>query len=52
MSNPLRQDGVPRTILILLLLWLLLAAAVAAGTVIGAWVIMQWFAAAVEGWSG
>lgn len=45
MANPLTQDGAPRTIVILLLIWLALALAVAAGVVLGAWVLMQYVAA-------
>lgn len=45
MANPLTQDGAPRTIVILLAAWLMTALAVAAGMVLGAWVIMQYVAA-------
>lgn len=45
MSNPLTQDGAPRTIVILLAAWLMTALAVAAGMVLGAWVIMQYIGA-------
>lgn len=49
MSNPLGQDGAPRTIVILLCLWLLLALAVAAGIVLGAYALLQIFAGMLEG---
>ena len=45
MANPLTQDGAPRTVVILLLIWLAVALAVAAGVVLGAWVLMQYVAA-------
>lgn len=47
--NPLKQDGAPRTIVILLCLWLALVLAVAAGVVLGAWTIAQYIGAAIEG---
>lgn len=49
MSNPLGQDGAPRTVVILLCIWLMISLAVAAGVVLGAWVLMQYLASAVEG---
>lgn len=49
MGNPLKQDGAPRTIVILLCLWLLIALAVAAGVALGAWTVAQYVGAAIEG---
>lgn len=47
--NPLGLDGAPRTILLLLALWLLFALAVAAGVVLGCYVLLTGLASAIEG---
>ena len=56
MANPLTQDGAPRTVVILLVIWLAVVLAVAAGVVLGAWALTQYFAAYLadvgQGWVG